>query len=120
MKGGDKMARGANGNTLASWAFLIGFLIAIILGVGWLNQYESQTLVILVIIGIFVGFFNITATETDSFLISGAVLIIASSLGADAMSAFDAINNILNALLAMFVPATVIVAVKHVFNLAKR
>ncbi len=120
MKGGDKMAKGGNGNALASWAFLIGFLIAIILGVGWLNQYENQTLVILIIIGIFVGFFNITSTETDSFLISGAVLIIASSFGGDALSAVGQVEGILNALLAMFVPATVIVAVKHVFSLAKR
>jgi len=53
------------------------------------------------------------------FLMSGVVLIIASALGSNLMSGVPYIGTILDAILAIFVPATVIVAIKNVFSLAR-
>ena len=50
---------------------------------------------------------------------SGAVLIIASALGGNVMGTLPYVGSILDALLVIFVPATVIVAVKNVFSLAR-
>ncbi len=107
----------AMGNVLGSWAFLIGLILAVVVGVGFV---QSDTwLMILILIGIIVGLLNITATETKAFLFSGAVLIIASSLGQNALSSVPIISEILDALLAIFVPATIIVAIKNVFSMAR-
>ncbi len=115
MKGGIKMAK--EGSVLGSWAFLIGVIAAVILGV--MGTLEGNWLIALVIIGLIVGLLNVSDEEVTPFLMSGAVLIIASSFGADVMKSVPTVGNILNALLVIFVPATVIVAIKNVFSLAK-
>ncbi|MDO8508597.1 MAG: hypothetical protein Q7S27_02835 [Nanoarchaeota archaeon] len=119
------MARGNTGNVLGSWAFLIGLILAIILGVGLIDKSPNWTIA-LVIIGLIIGLLNIGVTETTPFLISGAVLIIASSLGQGLFTTLgegtvkNVLEGVLNALLAIFVPATIIVAIKNVFSLARR
>lgn len=105
------------GNLLGSWAFLIGVVLAVILG--FLGTIDQTMTVVLVVIGLIVGLFNIADEEADQFLLAGAVLIIASAFGSTAVQAVPVFNSILGALLLIFVPATVIVAIKHVFALAK-
>ena len=72
-----------------------------------------------VIVGIIVGLLNVGNREVTPFLMSGAVLIIASALGGNLMGNLQYVGSILDALLVIFVPATVIVAVKNVFSLAR-
>lgn len=111
------MAKTSKSNLIGSWAFLIGVVLAVILGLfGSVNQ---AVLVVLVIIGFIVGLLNIADKETMPFLMSGVVLIIAGSFGQAAMEVIPLLNNILQALLAIFVPATIIVAIKNVFSFAK-
>ena len=70
-------------------AFLIGIIIAAVFAVlGWIMPEFTITplmAVVLVIIGIIVGLLNVTHKESSPFLMSGAVLIIASSLGRDGL-----------------------------------
>ena len=110
----------AKGNTLGkvgSWAFLIGVVLAVVLGA--LGQMNSTVLWILALIGLVIGLLNIADEEATPFLMSGAVLIIAASLGAEAIGAIGVFERILNALLVIFVPATIIVAIRNVFSLAR-
>jgi hypothetical protein len=73
----------------------------------------------LVIIGLLVGLLNVTGRETTSFLMSGLVLIIASAFGGDVLSPVPYAGPIFDALLVLFVPATIVVAVKNVFSIAR-
>ncbi len=112
----------AKKNLIGSWAFLVGVVLAVVLGVlaGMNGNAISQPmLLVLVVIGLVVGFLNVTSSEAAPFLMSGAVLIIASTLGQAVMVQVAVVSSVLNALLAIFVPATVIVAVKNVFMFAK-
>ena len=104
-------------STLGSWAFLIGVIIAVVLG--FLGKIEPTIGWLLVIIGLIVGILNIAEKEVQNFLMAGTVLVIVSSLGADVLSVVPQLEGVLNAFLFMFVPATIIVALKHVFSLAK-
>ncbi len=104
------------GNKLGAWAFLIGIAIAIILG---FMGNVSDWLLVLVIIGIIVGLFNVADEETMPFLLSGAVLVIVTSQGQQLFSSVEWLANIFNAMLALFTPATIVVAIKNVFSLAK-
>ena len=105
------------GSGLGSWAFLIGVILALILGLfGVLN---ATWIYVLVVIGLIVGLLNIADEEVQPFLWSGVALIIASALGQGVMQQAAVLNNALNALLAIFVPATIIVAINNVFSMAK-
>ena len=110
------MVKGISSN-IGSWAFLIGVVLAVILGA--LGLVSGYVLMALIIIGLIVGFLNVTGKEVGPFLLSGAVLIIESSLGSNVLSDLAYVGSILEALLVIFVPATVIVAIKNVFKLSK-
>lgn len=102
---------------IGSWAFLIGVILAVVLGL--LGMATGVWITVLVVIGLIVGLLNVTDKEAMPFLLSGAVLIIASSLGKGSLGSIVQIDNILSALLVIFVPATIIVAVKNVFGIAR-
>lgn len=106
------------GNFIGGWAFLIGVILAIIIGL--FGVTNNVLIYVLVVIGLIVGLLNVADEETTPFLMSGAVLIIASALGQSELGVISYLGGILRALLLIFVPATVIVAVKNVFSLAKR
>ena len=109
--------------SIGAIAFLVGFVLALILGVFWnfLTDYQGIITALLVLIGIVVGFLNVTGKETKDFLMTGAILIVVSAFGKEALG--GVLNNmlvyILNALLVLFVPATLIVAIKSVLAIAK-
>jgi hypothetical protein len=109
-------------NKIGGWAFLIGVILAFLFGVAGsaiFGGYMGYILPLLIIIGLVVGFLNIADAETTPFLMSGAVLIIASAFGSDTLSSVAYVNPIFQALMAIFVPAVVIVAIRNVFKLAR-
>jgi len=116
VKKGGKVAKKKAENKIGSWAFLIGVILAILFGLIGMNQYVTYFLVLL---GIIIGLLNISEKEVYPFLIAGAVLVIVSTFGASQVSNVPWFENTLLALSVLFVPATIIVALKLVFSLAK-
>jgi len=116
-KGGNNMAKN-QGNLIGGWAFLIGIILAIVLGlIGSLNQ---QLVFVLVVVGLIVGLLNVADEEVTPFLMSGAVLVIVSAFGQEVVSTVPRLASVLQALLVIFVPATIIVAIRNVFSIARR
>lgn len=112
----------AKKSVLGAWAFLIGVILAVIIGLFGLTA--SWTIPLLLILGILVGLLNVGGSEAKDFMLAGVVLIIASALGGQmllnlSVSIFD-IGAVLQALVTLFVPATIIVALRSVFSAAKR
>lgn len=114
------MAKKKNGNMLGSWAFLIGVVLALVFGLLQTEGLSTNIVYILVVLGLIVGLLNIGDDEVHPFLIAGTVLVIVASLGADVVSRVDIIDRVLQALAILFVPATIIVALKSVFSLARK
>ena len=113
------MAKGmSGGSTIGSWAFLVGVILAVILG--FFDVVSAGWAAVLVILGLIVGLLNITDEEVKPFLTAGAVLVIVSFMGTTVMAAFPVGARILTAVNMLFVPATIIVALKSVFGLAKK
>jgi len=123
----------AKENSVGAWAFLMGVILAIIVGlstsllpIASLSQYSSQIYGILMILGLLIGFVSIPGRDSQTFLWAGAVLVIISRFGMDSIQGSfigigigDAVSSVFAALLALFVPATIIVALKTVFSIAK-
>ena len=119
------MAKGKssrNANLLGSWSFLIGVVLAVILGLGFTGGYQATLLWVVFLLGIVVGLLNIAVDEASGFLTSGTVLVLVSFLGVQ-VGVFDqvapVIANVLKGILTLFVPATIIVALRSVFVLAR-
>ena len=122
-------------NSFGAWAFLIGVVLAVIIGIGTssflsidsIMNYSTQIYAILVILGLVVGFsINMTGKESQTFLIAGAILVIVSKFGMESVTGsligiglVDVVSSVFAALLVLFVPATIIVALKTVFSIAK-
>jgi hypothetical protein len=113
-----------SGNILGGWAFFVGVILAIVAGIlsamGSMDITGSIAMSIFVIIGVIVGLLNVTSKESNSFLFSGLVLIVASTFGMSIMVMVPFLSSLLIALLAIFVPATIVVAIKNVFSIAKQ
>lgn len=120
-------------NSVGAWAFLIGVVLAIIIGLATtiisiptVVAHNAQIYAILAILGIVVGFATVSGRDSQTFLWTGAVLVIISRFGMDTVrnsligvGIGDAVSSIFGALLALFVPATIIVALKTLFSIAK-
>ncbi len=110
-----------SGNKLGSWAFIVGLVVAVVLGIGLTAQYKVILVWVLFLLGVVVGLLNITAQETQSFLTAGTILALLSFLGLQVNVFTEApfVINILGGILTLFVPATIIVALKAVYMLAQ-
>lgn len=115
-------------NLFGAYAFLIGVIFAIIVGISQKMlgiTYSNTPFAILVVFGIIIGFLNVGDRDSLSFLFASLSLVIVSGFGQSALiyisniPILSSLTSILAALLVMFVPATIIVALKLVFNLAK-
>jgi len=115
-------------NVFGAWAFLIGIVLALLVGVfssGGTNQF---ILGVLALLGLIVGYF-VPEKNVQTFLLASVSLVIVSFAGIQGLLLDAAIrgvdigkifSSVLGTLLVMFVPATIIVALKTVFSIAKR
>lgn len=122
-------------NYWGAWAFLTGVILACIIGLAatlipipWLTKYSTQIYTILIILGFLVGFsIKIgNRNEYQTFLLTSAILVIVSKFGMDSIKGSligvgvgSAVSSVFGALLALFVPATIIVALKSVFSMTR-
>ncbi len=105
--------------SLGAWAFLIGIILAVGLGIFSQGSIANWAAFTLAAIGIIVGFLNVTDKEVTPFLMAGVSLLLASYFGGQAMSALPLAKGVMDAINILFAPATIIVALKSVFAMAK-
>jgi hypothetical protein len=116
------MTKGKSSKIIGAWIFLIGIVLAFAIGL-FSDQigpvWQKAILGILIVLGIIIGFLNIKNNESSKFLLAGAVLVIVSFMGQSFLAIIPQISKILSALLILFVPAILIVALKEMFALSK-
>ena len=66
---------------VGSWSFLVGVILAVLFGLGFTGAYAATMLWIVFLLGLVVGLLNITHDESQTFLVSGTVLVLVSFLG---------------------------------------
>ncbi len=117
-------------NLISAWAFLIGVVLAILIGIfqrvlgGPSRLIISIVYTVLVLLGLLVGFLVEGDKDSTTFLIAALALVIVSGLGKDSLIYISNLSpitsylsEVLSALLIMFVPATIIAALKTVFSI---
>ncbi len=117
-------------NVVGAWAFLIGVLLAVLTGIVTVFTRVSINpllLGFLAFLGIVVGYF-VAEKDVQTFLLASVSLVLVSFAGIQGLvlsAAIGGINigkvitSVLGSLLFLFVPATIIVALKTVFSISK-
>lgn len=104
---------------IGEYAFLIGIVIAVLAGL--LLQTGGWVAVALVVLGLIVGLLNITAKETIPFLVASIALLLARSAGLEKLPLVGTyLGAIVDNIVVFVAPAAAIVALKTVFDLAKK
>lgn len=109
--------------------FYLGLVIAIILGIG--NALDATwgsnkwLLLLLVVIGLVVGFMNINQKETTAFLVGSVAFVLASALAN--LTAFNTLipslgtflQAAINGVALIVAPAALVVSFKSVYNMCR-
>ena len=115
-------------NLWGAYAFLIGVVLAVVFGflTDSPEKAGGEFYTILVLIGIVVGFANSGDKTSTTFLLASISLVVVGALGNEPLIflahnnfVVNALRNILFSLMVLFIPATIVVALKTVFAQAK-
>jgi ATP synthase protein I len=99
---------------IGRYAFILGLVISVIAGV---VNVGTTGIAALVILGVIVGFLNVTGKETGRFLIGAVALILVGVGGSLIVAAFgETLVTMLNHFVAFIMGATLIVALKEVYS----
>jgi len=125
-------------NLIGAYAFLFGVVVALAIGIVPVfvgqsgevtSEYASWVYAILAITGILVGASNFGSKDLTTFLLASLAVVIVSYMG---LSSVNLIKDVViikinlglmlistfNALLILFIPVTIIVALRTVFSIA--
>jgi len=102
---------------IGHWSFIVGILLSILAGLIPTLQTSAVTW-ILVVLGLVVGFLNVTARETTEFLVAAVALMLVGSAGALPVLGGYVLSILAN-IIAFVAPAALIVALRAVWVLAQ-
>lgn len=118
-------------NLIGARFFLIGIIIAIVMGIfsgtDIFSLYGPLILGIMAVLGLVVGYF-VALKDVQTFLLASVALVVVSYAGISGLVLGAAvsgvgigkmISSVLQTLLALFVPATIVVAIKTVFSISE-
>jgi hypothetical protein len=105
-----------NTDTIGKWAFILGLVVAVFAGFFFQPDWAIWVLAIL---GVIVGFLNITTEDTRGFLLAA----IALTLSATALNSIPIVGTSFSLVLPFMVVfvagATIVVALKELFQTAR-
>jgi len=97
------------------WAFIAGLVISVLaafLDFSWFS-------LVLVVLGLVVGFLNVSAGEAQGFLIAAIALTISASAVQGLPLVGELVTNILAGVVVFVAPAILVVAVKSLLESAR-
>lgn len=117
----------ARENLVGAWAFLVGVILAVLVGIFAGSYLNPLILAILALLGIVMGYF-VAEKDVQTFLLASVSLVLVSYAGVQGLvlsaaisgvSIGNILSSVMGALLVLFVPATIIVALKTLFSISK-
>ncbi len=111
---------------IGGYAFIAGIVIAVLAGIAGsiVAGYAGGITLVLVILGLLVGYLNISAKEVLTFIVAAIGLIVAGSANLQAIdTVVSGLGTVLQAILAnimvFIAPAVIIVGLKAIYSVAK-
>ncbi len=115
-------------NLMGAYAFSIGVILAVILGFfnKSLEYADGLFYSVLILIGLIVGYVSVSDKNSSTFLLASLTIVIVGGVGTEPLLfvakqnvVVNLLRNILATLMVLFVPATIIAALKTVFASAR-
>jgi hypothetical protein len=104
------------------WAFLVGLVVAVL--ASFLTGYATTVAIVLFLLGLIVGFLNISEKDSNKFLLASIALLTGGIASISALSIFGVVSTYLNSILAGFIAfvsaATLVVAIKVIFETGQK
>ena len=112
---------------IGQYSFIGGVILAVVLGLFTANLGPATVWLtsLLVLLGLIVGFLNVTGKETKEFMLVAIVLVLVSYMAPGALAKLEIVQigiylqNIFAQMMAFVVPATIVVALKDIWSLGK-
>ena len=113
---------------IGDYSFIIGVILAVVLGLvsQQLGSAQPWLWSLLVVLGLVVGFLNISGKETKEFLWVTVALVVVAFAGSAQVTSWEKVQligpylkGIFDSILAFVVPSSVVVALKDVWDIAK-
>ena len=113
---------------IGNYSFIVGVIIALVLGLASaeLGAAKAWLWSILVVLGLIVGFLNVSGKDTKDFLLVTVALVVVAYAGSAQVSGWANVEligkyltGLFDSLLTFVVPASIVVALKEVYQLAK-
>lgn len=105
--------------SVGRWAFIIGLIVSVLLGFVTFT-YAS---LVLVVLGLIVGFLNVSEKEAKMYLIAVTALMVVGISGLQALSVLGSVYTWVQTVLTSFVTfaaaAAVVVAIKALFEIGQ-
>jgi ATP synthase protein I len=101
---------------MGKWAFIVGFVICIVAGLLIAAPWMYWVLAIL---GLIVGFMNVTASETKGFLLAAIGLMLSATSVVAIPMIGVAVTAVLYNIVTFISAAVLVVALKSLFEIAK-
>jgi hypothetical protein len=116
MKGGNEMVKKTNNlGLVGKWAFIIGLALAIIAGI--IPSSIPNLALILIVLGLIVGFLNITEKDTVKLLVAIIALMAVGGITlAEIPVVQDYLVDILKNILIFASAAGLVVAIKAIYE----
>lgn len=110
-----------NMETIGRYAFIVGLVISVVAGAGFIDFTIAGPA--LLVLGIVVGFLNVTGEDVQKFLLGTVALMLVGStlvsVIARAMPDAALVIGILSAFISFVAGAALIVALKEVYSITK-
>ncbi len=101
---------------MGKWAFIVGFVICVVAG---LLLVQPWMFWVLAVLGLIVGFMNITGEETKTFLLAAIGLMLSASSVMAIPVIGAAVTDVVANVVAFISAAVLVVALKSLFEVAK-
>ena len=101
------------------WAFILGLVIAVIAGI--VLPANAAIIVVLIILGLIIGFLNITAKEIMLFLVATIALIVVGNVFAPltTLGIGKILGSILSYVATSMAPAAIVAAIRALWGVGK-
>ncbi|MBI2657682.1 hypothetical protein HYX08_03230 [Candidatus Woesearchaeota archaeon] len=113
---------------IGNYSFIVGVILAVVLGLAApkLGAATAWLWSLLIVLGLVVGFLNVSGKETKEFLLVTVSLVVVAYAGSAQITSWSNvqligpyIKGIFDSILAFVVPASVVVGLKDVWGLAR-
>jgi hypothetical protein len=101
---------------VGKWAFILGLVIAVLAGIGLEETWFTWVLAVL---GLVVGFLNVTSGETQGFLLAAIALMLTANAVQEIPYVGDQVTLILGNVVAFMAAAVLVVALRALFDTAR-